>query len=60
VTAALDRGDRVELAAASYDDVRFGLTAGDRGTVEFIDSLGTVLSGGTTASGSGSSPIPLP
>ena len=38
----MTRGDRVELVAASADDARFGLTAGDCGTVEFTDSLGTV------------------
>ena len=38
----MNRGDRVELTAASNDDVTFGLTAGDRGTVDFTDSLGTI------------------
>jgi hypothetical protein len=38
----VNRGDRVELTAASNDDVTFGLTAGDRGTVDFTDSLGTI------------------
>ena len=38
----MNRGDRVELLAASDDDARFGLAAGDCGTVEFTDSLGTV------------------
>jgi hypothetical protein len=38
----VNRGDRVELVAVSDDDARFGLTAGDCGTVEFTDSLGTV------------------
>lgn len=39
---AVNRGDRVELADVTDDYVRFGLRAGDRGTVEFTDSLGTI------------------
>ena len=35
-------GQRVELAAVTYGYARFGPTAGQRGTVEFTDSLGTV------------------
>lgn len=35
-------GDRVELTAVSDDYAKFALTAGDTGTVEFTDSLGTV------------------
>jgi len=35
-------GDRVELTAVSDDYARLALTAGDAGTVEFTDSLGTV------------------
>jgi hypothetical protein len=38
----VNRGDRVELVGVSHDDVRFGLRTGDRGTVEFTDSLGTI------------------
>jgi Domain of unknown function (DUF4314) len=38
----VNRGDRVELVRVAADDVRFGLAAGDCGTVEFTDSLGTV------------------
>jgi hypothetical protein len=38
----MNRGDRVELAAPSHDDLTFGLTAGDRGTVDFTDSQGTI------------------
>lgn len=38
----VNRGDRVELVAVTAGDERFGLTAGDRGTIEFTDSLGTV------------------
>ena len=38
----MNRGDRVELTDASHDDVIFGLAPGDRGTVEFTDSLGTI------------------
>jgi hypothetical protein len=37
----VNRGDRVELVDVSHD-VRFGLAVGDRGTVEFTDSLGTI------------------
>ena len=42
MTAALNRGDRIELVEVTDDYRRFGLAAGDRGTVEFTDSLGTV------------------
>jgi hypothetical protein len=42
VTAALNRGDRVELVEVTDDYRRFGLAAGNRGTVQFTDSLGTV------------------
>ena len=42
MTAALNRGDRVELVEVTDDYRRFGLAAGDRGTVQFTDSLGTV------------------
>ncbi len=38
----MNRGDRVELTAVSDDSMQFGLAAGDTGTVEFTDSLGTV------------------
>jgi len=38
----MNRSDRVELIAVTADSARFGLTAGDTGTVEFTDSLGTV------------------
>ncbi len=38
----MNRGDRVELVSVTADDARFGLAAGDCGTVEFTDSLGTV------------------
>src|SRR5258708_33564639 len=39
---ALLPGDRAELVAVSGDYLRFALTAGDHGTVEFTDSLGTI------------------
>jgi hypothetical protein len=42
VTAALGSGDRVELVSLTDDYRRFGLTAGECGTVRFTDSLGTV------------------
>ncbi len=42
MTAALNRGDRVELVEVTDDYRRFGLAAGNRGTVQFTDSLGTV------------------
>ena len=35
-------GDRVELTAVSDDYRQFALTAGDQGSVEFTDSLGTI------------------
>jgi hypothetical protein len=35
-------GDRVELASDPPDYGRYALTAGDRGTVEFTDSLHTI------------------
>jgi hypothetical protein len=35
-------GDRVELTAVSDDYARLALTAGEAGTVEVTDSLGTV------------------
>jgi hypothetical protein len=38
----VNRSDRVELLSAGDDDARFGLAAGDCGTVEFTDSIGTV------------------
>ena len=38
----MNRSDRVELVDVSHDDMRFGLAVGDRGTVEFTDSLGTI------------------
>jgi hypothetical protein len=38
----VNRGDRVELLSASDAEARFGLAAGDCGTVELTDSLGTV------------------
>jgi hypothetical protein len=38
----LARGDRVKLTADPPDYGRFALAAGDRGVVEFIDSLGTI------------------
>jgi hypothetical protein len=38
----VNRGDRVALVDVSHDDVRFGLRTGDRGTVEFTDSLCTI------------------
>ena len=38
----MNSGDRVELARLTDDYRRFGLTAGERGTVRFTDSLGTV------------------
>jgi hypothetical protein len=42
VTATVRPGDRVELIAATEDYEPFRLTAGERGTVEFTDSLGTI------------------
>lgn len=38
----MNRGDRVELVATTDDYERFALSAGDRGTVEFTDSIGTI------------------
>ena len=38
----MNQGDRVELIAVSDDYLRFALIPGERGTVEFTDSLGTV------------------
>jgi len=38
----MNRGDRVELITVTTASARFGLSVGDRGTVEFTDSLGTV------------------
>jgi Domain of unknown function (DUF4314) len=38
----VNRGDRVELIAASDGYETFRLATGDLGTVEFTDSLGTV------------------
>jgi len=35
-------GDRVELTGEPPDYAHYALTAGDRGTVEFTDSLSTV------------------
>lgn len=35
-------GDRVELTVVTDDYLRYALNAGDRGTVEFTDSLGTI------------------
>lgn len=35
-------GDRIELIDVPPDYARFALTAGARGTVECVDSLGTV------------------
>ncbi len=35
-------GDRVELTTITPGYAKFGLTEGQRGTVEFTDSLGTV------------------
>ncbi len=35
-------GDRVELTAEPPDYGRYALAAGDRGVVEFTDSLGTI------------------
>ena len=42
MTAVLGSGDRVELVVLTDDYRRFGLAAGDCGTVRFTDSLGTV------------------
>jgi hypothetical protein len=36
------RGDRVEAADVPANYRRFALAPGDRGTVEFTDSLGTI------------------
>jgi len=38
----LARGDRVELTAVPDGYARFALRAGDLGTVELVDSLGTI------------------
>jgi Domain of unknown function (DUF4314) len=38
----MNRGERVELVTLTDDYKKFGLTAGERGTVAFTDSLGTV------------------
>ncbi len=38
----MNPGDRVELTAVPDDYLRFALAAGETGTVEFTDSLGTV------------------
>jgi hypothetical protein len=38
----MNPGDRVELTATTDDYRRFKLSAGDLGTVEFTDSLGTI------------------
>ena len=38
----MNGGDRVELLGVTADDLRFGLAAGDCGTVDVTDSLGTV------------------
>ncbi len=38
----INRGDRVELVSLTEDYRRFGLSAGECGTVAFTDSLGTV------------------
>lgn len=35
-------GDRIELTDVPPDYARFALTAGARGTVECVDSLGTI------------------
>ena len=42
MTATVRPGDRVELITATEDYEPFRLTAGERGTVEFTDSLGTI------------------
>jgi len=38
----MNPGDRVELLVLRDDYKKFGLTAGEHGTVRFTDSLGTV------------------
>ena len=39
---SLPRGTRVELTDAPADYQEYGLTAGQHGTVEFTDSIGTI------------------
>jgi hypothetical protein len=36
------RGDRVELTEVPPDYLRFAIAAGERGTVDLVDALGTV------------------
>ena len=50
----MTRGDRVELISVTDDNARFGLTAGDRGTVEFTTRSARSTSAGTAAGESGS------
>jgi hypothetical protein len=40
--SVLNRGDRVELTGVPDDYLRFALAAGEQGTVESTDSLGTI------------------
>jgi hypothetical protein len=42
IPEAMNPGDQVELVAITDDYRRFALTPGERGTVEFTDSLGTI------------------